>query len=116
MNIFSNFISVSHGLYNTNPVGMKKKRQKSLRSLYCSKIRFVHSFNVLHYEQKGFEACIEQFIPCKFCSVCVKYLNFNTDCADRSGRAVLACSNTRIVGSNPTHGMDVCVYSVFVCR
>jgi hypothetical protein len=27
---------------------------------------------------------------------------------------VFARSNTDIMGSNPTHGMDVCVYSVFV--
>jgi hypothetical protein len=27
---------------------------------------------------------------------------------------VFACSNTGIVDSNPTQGMDVCVYSVFV--
>jgi hypothetical protein len=27
---------------------------------------------------------------------------------------VFARSNTRIVGSNPTHSMNVCVYSVFV--
>jgi hypothetical protein len=29
-------------------------------------------------------------------------------------RNVFTRSNTGIVGSNPTHGMDVCVYSVFV--
>jgi hypothetical protein len=38
--------------------------------------------------------------------------------ADHSGRAkarhVFARSNTGIVGSNPTQGMDVCAYFVFV--
>jgi hypothetical protein len=36
--------------------------------------------------------------------------------ADHSGRAFFDRSNTGIVGSNPTQGMDVsvCVYSVFV--
>jgi hypothetical protein len=37
------------------------------------------------------------------------HLNMRT--ADHSGRI---CSNTGVVGANPTRGIDVCVYSVFV--
>jgi hypothetical protein len=48
--------------------------------------------------------------------------NFNTDCmsqkpitvAARSEVYVFARSNTGIVGLNPTQGMQICVYSVFV--
>jgi hypothetical protein len=36
-------------------------------------------------------------------------------CADHSGRAVFAPSNTGIVGSNPTQGMDVCLRLICVC-
>jgi hypothetical protein len=33
--------------------------------------------------------------------------------ARSKARTVFARSNTEIVGSNPTEGMDICVYSVF---
>jgi hypothetical protein len=35
--------------------------------------------------------------------------------ADHSGRAVFAGSNTGIVGSNLTRGMDVCPFILFLC-
>jgi hypothetical protein len=43
-----------------------------------------------------------------------KYWRSITLLADHGGRAVFVSSNTWIVGSNLTQGMDVCVYSVFV--
>jgi hypothetical protein len=35
-------------------------------------------------------------------------------CAQSKARIVFAYLNTKIVDSNPTQGMDVCVYSLFV--
>jgi hypothetical protein len=35
--------------------------------------------------------------------------------ADHSGRAIFGRSNTGIVGSNPTRGMNVCVRLFCVC-
>jgi hypothetical protein len=34
--------------------------------------------------------------------------------ASRSNRKLSSLAQTLVVGSNPTKGMDVCVYSVFV--
>jgi hypothetical protein len=49
---------------------------------------------------------------------CFRYFNNSIiKCADHSGRTawnVFVHSNTGIVGSNPTGGMDVCLRSVFV--
>jgi hypothetical protein len=50
---------------------------------------------------------------CTYTYVLVLYMHMDSG-ADHSGRAVFALSNTGIVGSNPTQGMDVYVYSVFV--
>jgi hypothetical protein len=54
--------------------------------------------------------------------ICLRYVIWNywlsgmkvTLAAWSKASTVFACSNTEIVGSNPTGGMFVCVYSVLV--
>jgi hypothetical protein len=52
----------------------------------------------------------------RFLAISLKFRGVGLMGADHIGRAVFARSNARIVGSNLTEGMDVCVcvYSVFV--
>jgi hypothetical protein len=45
---------------------------------------------------------------------CIAWDRLNTLAARLEAWTVFVCSNTGVVGSNPTRGVDVCVYSVFV--